>query len=79
MIFGFNYLRAIVDRAFPAGLNPTYTTILQLDCDLRNHCIYPVPLRVPGLEETAQADGKAPTLALTMQRHVLYMIREVLL
>jgi len=70
-------LRMIVDKAFQAGKTPSYATILRLDADLRDNCVYPEKLRVAGLDETATADPIPPPLAITMQRHALYMIREI--
>lgn len=66
----------IVDKAFQAGKNPSYATILRLDADLRDNCVYPENLRVAGLDETATADPTPPPLSVTMQRHALYIIRE---
>lgn len=66
----------IVDKAFQAGKAPSYATILRLDADLRDNCVYPEKLRVAGLEGTATADHTPPQLSVTMQRHALYIIRE---
>ena len=66
----------IVDKAFQAGKAPSYTTILRLDADLRDNCVYPEKLRVAGLDGTATADPTPPPLSVTMQRHALYIIRE---
>ena len=66
----------IVDKAFQAGKAPSYATILRLDADLRDNCVYPEKLRVAGLDGTATADPAPPPLSVTMQRHALYIIRE---
>ena len=66
----------IVDKAFQAGKAPSYATILRLDADLRDNCVYPEALQVAGLEETVAADSTPPSLSVTMQRHALYIIRE---
>ena len=63
------------EQAFGAKA-PSYKTIQDLDKKVRN---YPIPpsLRVPGFGGAKLMEFTPPTVELTMQRHIIFAIREI--
>jgi hypothetical protein len=63
------------EQAFGAK-TPTYKTIQDLDKKVRN---YPIPpsLRVPGFGGAKMLEIVQPSVELTMQRHIVFAIREI--
>jgi hypothetical protein len=68
-----------MDKAFLAGQPIPYSTIIQLDKTIRNQTKLPSSLLVPGLDPDASPERDSPEEGKTMQRHILFTIREVLL
>ncbi|KDQ19099.1 hypothetical protein BOTBODRAFT_483871 [Botryobasidium botryosum FD-172 SS1] len=73
-------LLSTLNTAFGAQ-RPTYETILRLDRRIRDFHV-PDHMRVPGLQEMDHVvpnDTEPPTLHLTMQRHLLFFVKEITL
>lgn len=72
------YLRPFHEEVLSGSQRPKYKRVLQLDSDMRTRCVYPSELLVPGLDGPVNPDQPPLTLAQSMQRYALYIVREVL-
>lgn len=75
---GVRFLQPFLEKVNAIN-KPKYSAILEFDSFIRTHFVYPLSLKIPGIDVESSPQSANTPVSTTMQKHALYMVKDIML